>query len=337
MRKGTFKDYVFKRVFRSLLVVMFFSCYLIPGILDAQQKLYDDLFSVSFPNEKDGWACGRWGIVLHTSDGGKTWVRQNTGVNYTLLSIHFVDTQNGWVVGDGGTILHTKDGGKTWEKQKSPVPYYLMGVHFINSLKGWVVTERTNILFTEDGGEHWRIKFKDEDYILRAVSFCDPVHGWAVGEYGYIYHTSDGGATWKKQAGFFRISEETGGMEGASFLFDVVAVNPQTAWAVGIDGYAVKTIDGGKTWRGVNTGDSKISFFCVASDGKDTIMIGGKGALLLSVDQGRTWKKSELNPPITYGWIQKIAQRGSSGFIAIGGRGVIYISNSKTSWQQIYY
>jgi photosystem II stability/assembly factor-like uncharacterized protein len=170
-----------------------------------------------------------------------------------------VDTQNGWVVGDGGTILHTKDGGKTWEKQKSPVPYYLMGVHFINSLKGWVVTERTNILFTEDGGEHWRIKFKDEDYILRAVSFCDPVHGWAVGEYGYIYHTSDGGATWKKQAGFFRISEETGGMEGASFLFDVVAVNPQTAWAVGIDGYAVKTIDGGKTWRGVNTGDSKIS------------------------------------------------------------------------------
>ena len=172
-----------------------------------QQEMSEDLLSVSFPTEKEGWACGRWGTVLHTADGGKTWMLQPSGTENTLVSIYFVDPQNGWAVGEEGTILHTADGGKTWEKQKSPVPFYLMKVYFVTPLKGWIVGERTHILSTVDGGKTWNIQFKDEDFILKSVSFCDELHGWAVGEYGFIYHTKDGGANWMKQAGHFDISE----------------------------------------------------------------------------------------------------------------------------------
>ena len=70
----------------------------------AEQKkgkaMSEDLLSVSFPIEKEGWACGRWGTVLHTADSGKTWVLQPTGTEDTLVSIHFVDPQNGWAVGE---------------------------------------------------------------------------------------------------------------------------------------------------------------------------------------------------------------------------------------------
>ena len=49
----------------------------------------DDLLSVTFPNEKEGWTCGRSGAMLHTADGGKTWSRQASGTENTLASVHF--------------------------------------------------------------------------------------------------------------------------------------------------------------------------------------------------------------------------------------------------------
>jgi hypothetical protein len=185
-------------LFSFLAIIFFIICFVSCTPVSQQKKqqgMSEDLLSVTFPTEKEGWACGRWGTVLHTADGGKTWRLQPSGTENTLVSIHFVDSQNGWAVGEEGAILHTADGGNTWEQQKSPVPFYLMKVYFVTPLKGWIVGERTHILSTVDGGKTWNIQFKDEDFILKSVSFCDELHGWAVGEYGYIYHTKNGGAT----------------------------------------------------------------------------------------------------------------------------------------------
>jgi len=120
--------FCFRHELGMILVAIYLICCLVPGVLHAQQKqkIHDDLLSVGFPNEKDGWVCGRRGTVLHTADGGKTWVRQNSNTGFTLSSICFVDSQNGWAVGDEGVIIHTENGGKTSEKQKSPVPVALM-------------------------------------------------------------------------------------------------------------------------------------------------------------------------------------------------------------------
>lgn len=338
MRAKVFKSFGFPQGLWRILKAMFFVSILLPGLLYAQprQRFYEPLFSVSFANEKDGWACGRWGCILRTTDGGKTWIRQKSGTDYTLTSIQFVDPNNGWAVGDGGTILHTKDGGRIWEKQESPVPFYLMKVFFSTALKGWVVTERTHILYTDDGGKKWSVQFKDEDFILKSLSFCDSFQGWAVGEYGHIYKTQNGGTTWQKQAGFFKLSDRSGEIEGGTFLFDVVAVNPETAWAVGIDGYVIKTTNGGKTWSEVATGAPKIQLFCIATDKKDTILLGGRGTFLSSFDKGKTWKAPEFRPPIAYDWIYGLACRGSSGFAAVGGEGTVYLSSS-TSWQRVVY
>ncbi len=293
------------------------------------QAMAEDLLSVTFANEKEGWVCGRWGTVLHTGDGGQTWAVQSTGTENTLCSIHFVDPQNGWAVGEEGTIIHTGNGGKTWEQQKSPVPFYLMKTRFLTPLKGWIVSERTHILGTDDGGKTWQIRFQDEDFILKSISFCDEQHGWAVGEYGFIYGTKDGGATWKKQAGSFDISEKTGEVVAGNFLFDVVAIDPQTAWAVGIDGCVLRTPDGGKTWKEIKTGASKTQLFCVSSNKAGTILIGGNTVFLASTDQGTTWKQPSCDPPITYGWLYGLAARGSSGFVAVGYEGSVYLNDGR--------
>jgi len=336
------KSFFEKTVFKKSLIrfLLFFTIvFLIPAMPKAQQKIYDDLFSAIFINEKEGWASGRWGCILHTADGGKTWERQNTRTDLTLSSVFFVDPKHGWAVGEEGIIIHTKDGGKTWEKQKSPVRFFHMKVYFANTSQGWIATEQTHIIYTEDGGKTWSIQFKDQDFILKSISFCDPLHGWAVGEYGYIYYTRNGGKTWKKQAGEYGLSVKTGEIVGGNFLFDVIAIDPRTAWAVGIDGYVIKTDNGGKRWIEVKTGAPKTQLFCVGSDRRKTILIGGFGIFLYSGDNGQTWKTPQFNPPSTYNWFYGITTRGHSGFVAVGGSGIIYISKGKNPsiWNRVVY
>ena len=310
-----------------------------PTGVKAHQEIHDDLFSVSFANEKEGWASGRWGCILHTADGGKTWVRQKTGTDLTLSSVFFIDTKRGWAVGEEGIIIHTRDGGKTWGKQKSPASFFHMKVLFLTPATGYIVSERTHILHTSDGGATWQIRFKDQDYILKSISFSDEANGWAVGEYGFIYRTQDGGKTWQQQGGGFGISEKTGDVESGNYLFDVTALDSRTAWAAGIDGYVTKTVDGGKTWQEVRTKAPRTPLFGVAAEGGRTILIGGTGIFLLSPDGGATWKTPVFTPPITYTWIYGVARRGNSGFVAVGGSGVIYLSEGRegSTWKQVIY
>ena len=328
------------KVLLSAFIALISSLCLFVPHTEGRQQVYDDLFSVNFPNEKEGWASGRWGCILHTSDGGKTWERQKTGTDLTLSSVFFIDPKRGWAVGEEGAIIHTGDGGKTWTKQKSPQPFFHMRVLFITPMLGFIVSERTHILSTNDGGKNWEVRFKDEDYILKALSFPDATNGWAVGEYEFVYNTRDGGKTWVRQAGKFGLSELTGDVEAGNYLFDVVAIDPQRVWAVGIDGYVIKTVDGGKSWQEIKTKAPKTQLFSIAvtQDGR-TIVIGGDGAFLTSSDGGATWRTPVFTPPITYSWIYGVGRRGNAGFVAVGAGGVIYLSEGKdpSSWKKIDY
>ena len=319
------------------LLALFIACLLIPASASAQQKyLYDDLFSVTFPDGNNGWACGRWGSIFHTSDGGKTWDKQESGVDYTLGAICFADEKHGWAVGDEGVIIHSSDGGKTWKRQECPVPYFLMGITFLSPTKGWIVTEQTHILYTEDGGKTWEVQFSDQDFILKAVSFADDLHGWTVGEYGYIYYTSDGGKNWQNQAGFFDISDLDGSIIAGTFLFDVAAVDPQTAWAAGIDSYVTVTTDGGTSWTEIKTGIPKTHLFSIAAPNPDTILIGGNGAFISSTDGGKTWSSPKFKPHIIYTWLYDITTIAPSKYITVGREGIIYIGD-ENSWVKMNY
>ncbi len=325
----------------ALLPVLFSTFFsillLVPQIADSQQgrPVKQDLFSVSFPTEQQGWACGRWGTVLYSGDGGRSWTQQNSSTDFTLSSICFVDAKTGWAVGEKGSIIHTKDGGQHWAKQKCPVDYFLMGAYFVDAQKGWAVTEWTTILYTEDGGKNWEVQFKDDDYILKAVSFCDPLNGWAVGEYGYIYHTADGGRNWEHQAGSFTLTDSFE-LIGGNTLFDVVAIDPMRAWVVGIDGYIAGTPDGGATWDELKSDVPKTQLFGISSDRQgDTLLIGGKGILLASPDRGIHFTNPKVEPPVTYGWIYGITPRGSKGFAAVGKEGWIYLGDAGgKAWQR---
>lgn len=321
----SFSTVLIHAAFTAITFVLIFSSFTEGSQVKNKNKHYHDLISVTFPDENNGWACGRLGTILHTKDGGRTWSRQESQSKFTLSSISFADAKNGWVVGDGGTILSTQNGGESWEKQESPVDQYLFGVDFVNPDEGWIVSGYTTILHTSDGGKTWAVQYEGEDFFLKAVSFCDSLHGWAVGEYGFIYGTTDGGTTWKRQAGHYRISESDGEIDAETILFDVKAVDPQTVWALGIDGKIVRTTDGGKTWEKVETDAPPRHLFGIAVGKAGSVLAVGNGIVLFSGDNGQTWQNSSVfDLPIKYGWLYG-ATPCATGFAAVGGQGTIYL------------
>jgi photosystem II stability/assembly factor-like uncharacterized protein len=332
--------YIPDRVMRRFLSFFAALCVLLIAFVGAEEAWSgnDDLFSIDFPTEREGWACGRYGRILHTSDGGATWRPQSSGTTFTLSGISFSDTQTGWAVGNKGTILHTKDGGRTWTLQESPVDYFHMDVLSMSPQRCLIVSERTHILATDDEGATWRVQFEDQDYILKSISFCDDEHGWAVGEFGHTYHTNDGGQTWEKQAGRYEMDWDTGFITGDNFLFDVVALNPNEAWAVGILGTALHTTDGGATWEKVDTGAPKVQLFTIASNGQGVLVIGGKGVCRSSEDGGRTWGNARFRPTIQYGWIYDVEFLENGQGIACGDEGAVYRKPSSGGhWTGIEY
>ncbi|MEO0132450.1 MAG: YCF48-related protein [candidate division WOR-3 bacterium] len=71
------------------------------------------LRALDFVGRRHAWAVGRNGTILHTNDGGNTWIIQQSGVDTTLFDVSFADTLHGLIAGNG-CVLYTHNGGSTW-------------------------------------------------------------------------------------------------------------------------------------------------------------------------------------------------------------------------------
>ena len=80
-----------------------------------------DLKAVSFITKRKGWAAGRGGIILSTTDGGFTWTSQASSIHQTLYDILALSEQEIYAVGAAGTIIHSTDGGETWEQEHTGI------------------------------------------------------------------------------------------------------------------------------------------------------------------------------------------------------------------------
>jgi photosystem II stability/assembly factor-like uncharacterized protein len=220
-------------------------------------RMQDNFFGVDTVDGDHAWVVGNFGAVWATSDGGATWVAQKAGTLVPLFDVDFADTTHGWIVGKGGLILHTTDGGRRWTPQPSPVAG---GKHFfcvkaIDADTAWAVGDWGAVASTTDGGATWRdrslglltvvpgpnVSAHDTtmtDVILYDVEFIDARHGAIAGEFGTVMLTDDGGETWRRTA---TGTDKT--------LFGVTLTSPTEAWAVGIDGIILHTIDAGTSWQ----------------------------------------------------------------------------------------
>lgn len=126
-----------------------------------------DLLAVSFVSTKVGWAVGKGGLILATTDGGTTWTKQKSNTRHTLEGVAAADATHAYAVGDDGVIVATTDG-MTWTKQATHTSTDLDAIstifdnpprQFYNPNGDWhdaiAVGSGGLILMTTDGGTTW--------------------------------------------------------------------------------------------------------------------------------------------------------------------------------------
>ncbi len=292
----------------------------------------NSLLDVEFVNDTSGWAVGRGGAIVATTDGGKSWTTQSSGYELTLNAVEFVDESNGWAVGQLGLILNTADGGATWNVQgkDAALGQNLIKVHFDNASHGRIITERGSFaLRTTDGGETWSRLFFENTLPRSDAFFLDERRGWVSFKSGAVFLTDSGGESWE-------LLDGVNGVEiGTNNIF---FLDDRNGWIAGwrgkakgagsgvqfvkylTDGMIARTADGGLTWTRRDADTGKFLWDVVFLDAREGWAVGSFGMAMRSLDGGSTW---EPHPTETESLLRAVSFPDRDNGWAVGDDGVI--------------
>lgn len=249
------------------------------------------LWGVHFVDSLNGW-CAGFNTILHTTDGGQTWIKQNinNGSHY-LRDVFFTDALHGWVVGGYfyyhpyGAVFYTSNGGDDWVLQSESDQWVFYGIYMQDYQKGWIAGGGGNIsgiciLHTINGGENWVTQYSNSSIteILEDISFCNESTGWAVGSSGTVVKTSDGGNNWTVQNTYT-----------PGYIREVQAISNLTAYACGTTGRFFFTNDGGSNWNYLQLpGEENLNSLYFLNENTGW-MVGDLGSLFYTTNGGMNW------------------------------------------------
>tara|TARA_R110000772_G_scaffold213576_1_gene324128 strand:- start:21314 stop:22324 length:1011 start_codon:yes stop_codon:yes gene_type:complete len=285
----------------------------------------DRLFSVDF-NKDSGVAVGEAGLIMRTSDAGKTWTKEASPTTLGLISVaHSGDREI--AVGQMGVAI-IRFGSSEWKLADTGSDMRLLNVD-INS-RGLAVATGAfgTLLRSKDGGESWEsiapdwaklydsgagdaavVRDEPTNYIVKVLEDNRIIVG---GEYGQLNVSDDGGDSWSV---LYRHPEVDGDI--AATLFDL-KLSGNTGYAVGQAGLVIRTDDAGLTWRPLST-PTKGSFFAVTNIDSEKVFAVGQRVAMKSNNGGASWTIFE---PIdlSLNWYSGLAHAESSegGVVAVG-------------------
>jgi len=288
----------------------------------SESSILDPLYDVCFVDDR-GYAVGYYGTILHSPDGGETWEPQESPTTELLTAVVFVDADHGWISGTRGVILATSDGGKTWTTQRSGTENDLTGIYFLNPSEGWAVGQSHTILRTADGGRTWETLSTGEELVLKNVRFLSSQRGFVVGEFGTILVTEDGGVTFRRLEGQDRTLDVEQLEASHPSLNSIAFTDDATVGiAVGMQGYVLRSSDGGATWEEINCGVETSLFKVELVEGCVFYAAGLKGTVIFSTDNGSHWSNVCLPEEVGVNWFYGISSAHGEIFI-VGESGKI--------------
>lgn len=282
---------------------------------------YDDIWFVS---PQIGWAVNSEGQILHTNDGGATWVQQfrtpmiGTRAVY-LRCISFANEQTGWVgtLTDSYRMFQTIDGGTNWTfvfNLPDNAPLAICGLYAVNDMVVYASGTNfpyqrfpTGVLKTTDGGQTWTAtNMEAHASNLIDIFFFDEQEGFVVGGFSekddpvyedvipVVLHTIDGGQTWSNCVADLEF-------EPGEWGWKIYFVNNMVGY-VSLEsfnrGAVLKTTDRGRTWirLPINDPQGNANLEGVGFITEDRGWVGGWGNADFTagytsgtIDGGQTW------------------------------------------------
>ena len=260
------------------------------------------------------WAAGHDGVIVHSTDGGQTWVRRRAAPwsydivdpseGVPVLDLLFTDASHGFAIGAYSLMLVTSDGGVTWTARS------VLG----DSAADPAPVEEAP---TADDGDDWT--FDESDLALDAES--DPhLNAMArtgsgalviAGERGTFLRSRDNGETWESR----RLPYE-------GSMFGVLAWDDDHILVFGLRGNVYESRNLGDSWTRVETGVGTSLMGGSALPGGGAILVGANGVVLHRADTSApfvatTFQTATGETPLLSGALSA----GDAGFLVIGDKG----------------
>ncbi|OEY66329.1 WD40/YVTN/BNR-like repeat-containing protein [Marinobacter sp. X15-166B] len=226
-------------------------------------------------------AVGERGTIVVSEDNGQNWqvTHRDGEIPVTLTDITALTDQVLLAVGHDSVILRSEDAGLSWEliERDSELGEPLLGswsadgqnVYVYGSFgKFWLSADAGRTFEPQElpiYGEHLSAMAGDEDK-TRII----------VGEMGLVLRSFDGGDAWEKLDPFYNGS-----------LFGVAHLHGTRWVAYGMRGHVFFSGDDGDSWTQVNVGgELPLYGHAVASSGKQMLIVGTAGFLVIMNDEG---------------------------------------------------
>lgn len=264
-------------------------------------ETHERFTAVEFTSRGVGWAIDNSGQVLRTTDGAEWSVLSLPAVTPNLpagFSRHanldalsdveaFVAITTRQLPADSavpGPVItqhfYTRDGGANWAVRQEQRNVDLASIRFLTRSAGVGLTREGVVYRTTNGGTRWRVQQRLPIRGMTSMFFSDADHGFVVGAQT-LWMTSDAGRTWRYVGG--------GQALNAAHFF-----NERRGVAVGQNGLAASTTDGGRTWVTQDVGTREdLNDVAFMPNGRGWA-VGRRGALLYSSNRGRSWRLTDL-------------------------------------------
>jgi photosystem II stability/assembly factor-like uncharacterized protein len=229
----------------------------------AQTPSSSTLTSVYFPSDTMGWAVGHDGLILHSSDGGETWVKQFDGylANRAIIK------------------------GARENKERA-----ILELDRANNSADPVAIDNAEMQL-----ENKTYALDDAQYDIESGStkpfldvwFYDAKIGFAVGAYGVAFRTNDSGKSWVDWSAHLGNSDRL-------HINGLTMVGPRSLMLVGEQGLILRSDDVGDSWR-ILPSPYEGSLFGITAKADNVLIYGLRGNLFHSVDGGIQWEKIQTN------------------------------------------
>jgi photosystem II stability/assembly factor-like uncharacterized protein len=293
------------------------------------------LFGVAIQPDNKILIVGSKGLLLTSSDQGKTWtqrtVKEREGSDLfqdrDLYAIRFAPSGKvGWIVGEDGIVMKSDDGGANWTRQDSGSKKNLFNVFAADDQQVVAIGADGTILRTADGGSHWQSVKSPKNVSLFGIIFLDKNTGYTVGEFSTILATTDGGQNWTLAYG-----GNTGDFTVGPY-FSIAFSDPQHGIACGLAGDLLATEDGGKTWKVQKLPDTVAAYIVSEDAASKKLWAAGAGGRMFLSEQAGQWKSIDRT---AFHDITDLTFAGSLG-VAVGLNGTILLTNNAgEQWQAV--
>lgn len=270
------------------------------------------------------WAVGHDGIIIHSQDGGLTWVLQRRDVfdssddadfdphqGVPLLDVLMLSKTHGFAVGAYSQLLRTDDGGSSWR--------------FVPTDAELVTDDDTALSDAEvadegDVGDEDSWTFSAEDLEMdlesephfNAITHTGSGALMIVGERGAGFRSRDDGVNWE------RIQLPYQGS-----MFGLIGYEGDHIVAFGMRGNIYETYDLGDTWNAVDT-DTDLSLMGGSAYGNGGFVLVGSNGIVIIRDSAnatpvkRVFTNDRDETPV----LADVAVRQNRSLVLSGDKGV---------------